>query len=190
MYLESLSVALTYLVQPVSRFVSFERSGRVKLTGHKPFHVQHVALPLSPSSIFPATSSPSLRIVIPIIIMALGTQGYPRNPQLLVPPFSQSPPQSSTDLWADMDPVRYYFFSPLRVSRHALLSSILSFTRSHHFPRKAPNLSALCNHFLLHGTKVVVQPDPPSLIAQKTTQATRVAQIAMATENSGNPSPS
>jgi hypothetical protein len=42
--------------------------------------------------------------------MALGTQGYPRNPQLLDPPFSQSPPQSTTDLWADIDPVRSYSF--------------------------------------------------------------------------------
>jgi len=38
--------------------------------------------------------------------MALGTQGYPRNPQLLVSPFTQSPPQSSTELsWPD-EPVR------------------------------------------------------------------------------------
>ncbi|KAH9025485.1 hypothetical protein EDB84DRAFT_399548 [Lactarius hengduanensis] len=36
--------------------------------------------------------------------MALGTQGYPRNPQLLAP-FGQSPPQSSSDLvWTDIEP--------------------------------------------------------------------------------------
>ena len=38
--------------------------------------------------------------------MALGTHGFPRNPQLLVSPFTQSPPQSSTELsWPD-EPVR------------------------------------------------------------------------------------
>jgi len=43
--------------------------------------------------------------------MALGSQAYPRNPQLLVPPFTQSPPQSSTNLvWTD-EPVRAVLFS-------------------------------------------------------------------------------
>ena len=43
--------------------------------------------------------------------MALGSQAYPRNPQLLVPPFTQTPPQSSTDLvWRD-EPVRALLFS-------------------------------------------------------------------------------
>lgn len=43
----------------------------------------------------------------PPLLMALGTQAYPRNPQLLVSPFTQSPPQSSTDLgWPPDKPVR------------------------------------------------------------------------------------
>jgi adenylate cyclase len=42
--------------------------------------------------------------------MALGSQAYPRNPQLLAPPFTQSPRQSSTDLvWPD-EPVRAVLF--------------------------------------------------------------------------------
>lgn len=149
----------------------------------------------SPPPSLPRIASPSLPIVILIIIMALGTQGYPRNPQLLAPPFSQSPPQSSTNLvWTDIEPVRDYSILLPRFSPHALPFFCPSFlfvsSHSHHFPRKAPRLLALCHHFRLHGTKVVVQPDPPSLIAQRTMQAMRVVQIAMATGSSENPSPS
>ena len=55
--------------------------------------------------LFPSLPSSPLLHYIPSL-MALGTQGYPRNPQLLVSPFTQSPPQSSTELsWPD-EPVR------------------------------------------------------------------------------------
>jgi hypothetical protein len=38
--------------------------------------------------------------------MALGSQAYPQSPQLLVPPFTQSPPQSLTNLSWQEEPVR------------------------------------------------------------------------------------
>jgi len=119
--------------------------------------------------------------------MALGTQGYPGNPPLLAAPFTQSPPQSSSDIWPD-EPVRVYRSLPLWCLTFSRLTPC-----SLHLPRKVPGPSALapkCHPFPRRGIKVAGQPGRPSLIAQKTIQVLRVAPSAMAPESSRNPSPS
>lgn len=162
---------------------------------------------------FPVLDNPSVRIILIFNVqlsflllpssppfppvMALGSQPYPRNPQLLAPPFTQSPPQSSTDLvWPD-EPVRA---SPLFGSFPHLpnLFPCLSFHHSPppsfspHLPQRAPNLSALaakCRPFPRRGIKVAGPPGQLSPIVLKTTQVSRVAPLAMVTGNSGNPNP-
>jgi hypothetical protein len=129
-------------------------------------------------------------------VMALGSQAYPRNPQLLAPPFTQSPPQSSTDLvWPD-EPVRAVLLSdrlPYVSNLFLYLSSYrLRPSFSPHLPQSPPNLLALAakyHPFPHRGIKVAGPPGQLSPIVLKTMQVSRVAQLAMATGSLGNPNP-
>ena len=168
--------------------------------------VQYLSANANAASVpeFPVLDNPYLQprrrrrplpLASPPSAMALGSQAYPRNPQLLAPPFTQSPPQSSTDLvWPD-EPVRailfFGSFPLLCLTFPSFMLSCSPLPFSPHLPQKAPNRSALaakCHPFPRRGIKVAGPPGRQSPIVLKTMQVSRAAQLALVTGNSGSPS--